>query len=95
LACEASSTVLLILNQRYEAGWEILVDGKPVPGYPADVVWMSTVVPAGKHVVVARKKRDVLPGALSVAAFVVFLAAGAGRTAKWLLGSKSATETPA
>jgi hypothetical protein len=79
LSCESEQSCLIVFNQKFEGGWEVLVDQKAVPCYPADGFWLSAVVPAGTHTVVSRKKRNPLPGALSLGVSLTLLVAGVWR----------------
>lgn len=65
LTCTVSSPALLLFSQRFDPSWEVLVDGGHVPCYVSDGVWLSAVVPQGSHHVVVRKKRQVVPFAMS------------------------------
>lgn len=71
LLVEGDAQTLVVFNERHLPTHEVLVDGVPVPCYLTDGVWASSVVPAGRHEVVLRKKRDVYPAAGS---FVTTLA---------------------
>ena len=79
LTCVSGFPVLLVLNQKYDEGLDVLVDGKPVPCYPSDEFWLSAIVPAGTHEVVARKKRNPLPAEMSFGMSLILVAAGAWR----------------
>lgn len=78
LTCACASPVLLVLNQRFNAAWEVLVDGVSVPCYVSDGVWLSALVPQGSHRVVLRKKRDVAPVTLSLGVTFALMVWGIG-----------------
>ena len=79
LTCQSGAPALVVFNERYSDALEARVDGKPVRCFLTDGTWASAVVPAGTHSVVLRKKRDVLPAALSFAASLLLAGAGAWR----------------
>ena len=79
LTCESEQPSLLVFNQKFEEGWEVLVDQKAVPCYPADGFWLSAVIPSGVHEVEARKKRNPLPGAMSLGVSLALLVVGVWR----------------
>ncbi len=78
LTCTSASSVLVLFNQRFDAGSEVLVDGVSVPCYLSDGVWLSAVVPQGTHQVVLRKKREITPAAVSLGVTFVLLIWGIG-----------------
>ncbi|MBE9566174.1 MAG: YfhO family protein [Proteobacteria bacterium] len=42
---------LLVLNERYDQGWRVRLDGRPVPLLTVDTVLMGALLPGGEHTV--------------------------------------------
>jgi hypothetical protein len=48
---QAAAPAVLLLNDKYDAGWHATVDGKPVPVLRCNFLMRGVPVPAGNHVV--------------------------------------------
>jgi hypothetical protein len=49
ISARADADGLLVLNERYDQGWIVKVDGRPAPLLTVDVVLMGVEMPKGEH----------------------------------------------
>jgi hypothetical protein len=52
LKADASTPSVLLLNDRYDKGWQVTVDGKPAQLLQCNFIMRGVQVPAGQHTVV-------------------------------------------
>jgi len=83
---ETDRPALLVLGETYDAGLEALVDRVPVRVCQANGMWAAVPVPAGKHEIVVRMKRNWGLNALSVATSLTLLGWFAVRLARRNVG---------
>jgi len=68
LKCDAESTSVLLLNDRFDPNWKVLVDGKPEPLLKCNYIMRGVQVPSGSHQVEFRFEPEVRGFYVSVAA---------------------------
>jgi len=79
---DANQAAWLVLNDSYNAGWKVSLDGKPAPLLRANQMFRAVAVPPGRHQVVFRYRPPALliGAAISLAsALLAALAAAIGR----------------
>jgi len=76
IAAEADRDTLLVLNEHWDPGWKVTLDGRPAPVVSVDTVLLGTFLPAGSHQVVFYYHPRRLPvgQAVSITSLGVWLA---------------------
>ncbi len=66
---------LLVLNERWDQGWQVRRDDRPAPLVRADAVLMGTPLPKGEHTIefVYRPRGLVIGRVVSLASLVVWV----------------------
>ena len=68
LSAAVAQNALLVLGEKYYAGWEALVDGKPAEIVPVNHILRGIYLPPGEHTVELRFD----PGAFKVGKYITF-----------------------
>jgi hypothetical protein len=68
LAVDASAPATVVVLESWAPGWTARVDGTTVPVRPANVLFVSVSVPAGRHDVVLEYRPASVPAGLAVSA---------------------------
>ncbi len=89
LKAQAAAPAVLLLNDRYDPGWEVTIDGKPAPLLRANYLMRGVFLAGpGVHTVEFNFRRPMLPTYITLAAIVLgigltaYLGFGARRPAK-------------
>lgn len=94
IVCEVSSAEaqVLMLMQTYYPGWQVFLNGEPVPHFTANTLFISCLIPEGTHTVEFRYLNKVVKVAFYVSylTFALIAFAIVFMTSKRLKGSRKA-----